>query len=249
MSMRLIAATVGALTLPGAAAAADFNPPQGCETFLTVQARECSVSNFYRCEGSAPVRLWEALFSGDGIQSIVAYDDKYQWLDARYAWDNSREELLPPAEDPIDIDALIEEGIDTFRFTMRRSAPDDSREITVVGADILTDTTSTIDGRVLEHVRTEMQILRANGTVEYHARGIQYLDRDERLFFLGPEEVYDEAGNATPFDGSPVDFITPGEPGFAQTLPLYECDQQKAGFSPAPVAPAIGGKETDHDQI
>ncbi|EAQ12668.1 hypothetical protein RB2654_15320 [Rhodobacterales bacterium HTCC2654] len=132
---------------------------------------------------------------------------------------------------------------------MHRTAPGEDREITIVGADMLSGETTVIDGMTLDIVQTQLQILTEDGSVEYQSRGVQYLNRELGLFFLGPEEVLDDTGEATPYDNSPVDFIHPGEPGFAQTLPLYECDQQKAGFTPAPAAPTPGLEETDHDQI
>ena len=248
--MRLRATTLAVtLLLPVPALAADFEPPKGCETFLTVQARQCSVLNLYRCDVANDGTFWEAMHSDMGLESVVTYAASYQWLDALYFWDNSREEYMPPAEDPIDLEALESDGVDTFRFTMRRTAPSEDREITAVGADILTGETIVIDGITLDIVQTELQILSADGTVEYHSRGFQYLDRDSGLFFLGPETVYDEAGEGIEYDGSPIDFIHPGEPGFAATRPLYECDQQKAGFTPAPAVPAPGQKEMNHDQI
>ncbi|MAM63262.1 hypothetical protein [Maritimibacter sp. UBA3975] len=245
-----IAVTLAAATLLAAPASANpFVPPAGCDVFLTVQSRQCSVSHLYRCESAPDGGFAEAIFDGDGMSAVVGYGPTYQWQDSVYMWDNSREVLVPPAEDPIEIDTLADEGIDTFRFTMHRTAPGEDREITIVGADTLTGETTTIDGLPLEIVQTQLQILTEDGTVEYSSRGVQYLSREKRLFFLGPEEVYDDAGEATPYDNSPVDFIEPGEPGFASSLPLYECDQQKAGLTPAPVSPGAGEKETDHDQI
>lgn len=52
--MKPLILTLGLLAaLP--AEAGSFTPPEGCETFLTVQARGCRVSNHYRCEADAPV--------------------------------------------------------------------------------------------------------------------------------------------------------------------------------------------------
>lgn len=210
--------------------AADFEAPEGCETFLTVQSKSCTVSNLYRCDGDEKGAFSEAVFGGNGLNSLVSYDAHYQWLDARYMWDQSREVFSPPAEDAIDIQTLIRDGVDTFRFTLHRTAPGEDREVTVVGADVLTEETRTIDGVELAVVNTDLQILAEDGTVEYHARGIQYLNIQTGHFFLGQEEVIDADGTATPYDNSPVDFIHEGEAGFAQTVPLYECDEFEASL-------------------
>lgn len=212
--------------------AADFRAPEGCETFLTVQSKQCAVTNLYRCDVAPDGTFWEALFSADGMESVVSYDRDYQWIEANYFWDNSREAFSPPAEDRISFDALTSDGVDTFRFVMRRTAPGESRNITVVGADILTDKMVEIDGTALRLVQTQIQILAADGSVEYDARGVQYVDMERRLFFAGTEEVLETTGDVSVYDGSPVDFIHPGEPGFGATVPLYECVEQEASLPP-----------------
>lgn len=240
-------AAVAALGAPVAATAASFSAPQGCETFLTVQSKQCAVANLYRCAAEPEGSFWEVLHSSEGLESVVSYDPDYQWLTAYYAWDGASETFVAPAEDAISKSTLMAEGIDTFRFTMARTAPGEDREITVVGADQLVGRETVIDDVTLEAVSTELRILSDSGEVEYHARGFQYLSREFGLFFLGTEEVIGADGTATVYDSSPVEFIMPGEPGFGSTLPFYECDQQKAGFPP--VAPGPGQKETIHDQI
>ncbi len=234
-----------AITLP--AGAAGFTPPKGCETFLTVQSRECSVSLLWRCDGVDDGPIWEANFSEGGLQSVVSYAANYQWLDAVYMWDSSREELVPPATDPIDLDTLIGTGIDTYDFIMRRSEPQGTRDVRMVGADQLTGRSVTIDGYDLEAVATELQILTEDGRVEYQSRGIQYLSHDLRLFFLGRETVTGTDGVAAEYDGTPVDIIRPGEPGFGTTVPLYDCNPQDAGF--IPTAPMLRQEETSDDRI
>lgn len=228
MPMRAIVTLAAAFALSLPASAAPFEPPKGCEVFLTVQSRQCSVSVFYRCKSAKDGGFAEAAFDADGLSSVVSYGPDYQWRDSHYAWDNSREVLVTPVEDPIDLEVLIREGVDTFRFDMHRTAAGEDRLITIVGADVLSGDTREIDGRTLDVVQGQLQILGEDGTAEYQSRATQYLDREMRLFFLGPEEVRIGGGAPTPYDGSPVDFIHPGEPGFGQTLPLYECDQQKA---------------------
>lgn len=234
-----------ATTLP--VGAAGFTPPKGCETFLTVQSRECSVSLLWRCDGGDSGPIWEANFSDAGLQSVVSYAADYQWLDAIYMWDSSREEFVPPAADPIDLDTLIDTGIDTYDFIMRRSEPQGMRDVRMVGADQLTGRSVTIDGYHLEAVATELQILTEDGRVEYQSRGIQYLSHDLRLFFLGRETVTGTDGVAADYDGTPVDIIQPGEPGFGTSVPLYDCNPQDAGF--IPTAPTHGLEETIDDRI
>ncbi len=219
--------------------------------FATVQNQACSVEVLWRCKTAKPGDFWEATFSLDGLESIVSYDGDYQWLDAAYYWDSSSERFHPPAIDPISRDDLLSTGIDTFEFTMQRATPDRDYEIRVIGADMLTGTTMVIDGFALDEVRTRLEILDEEGTVEYASKGIQYYSRDLGLFFLGAETVFGPDGTADVYDDGPADIILPGEPGFGDTEPLYGCNMQDAAFTPpAPeTSPGQAKKETNDDQF
>jgi len=247
-----IAATLTAIafSLPIASpaqAGGEFTPPKGCEAFLTVQNRACSVTLLWRCDVAPGGDIWEATFSPDGLDSVVSYDRDYQWLDAAYSWDSSREEFSPPANDPISLGDLLATGLDTYDFTMRRATPDRLYDIRVTGADMLTGDTVTIDGFVLDEVQTRLEIVDDTGFTEYASKGTQYLSRELGLFFLGPEEVSGPDGGTSLYNDGPIDIILPGEPGFGATTPLYDCNLLDAALTPA--APLPAQKETSHDQL
>ena len=208
--------------------AREFTPPSGCQSFATIQSRACSVSVVWRCDLAPDGDFWEANFSSDGLESVVSYDGDYQWLDAAYNWDQSREELAPPAADRISVAELLETGVDTFDFTMRRVTPDRRYDIRVTGADMLTGETAMIDGYELDEVKTRLEIIDDEGVVEYASEGIQYYSRDLGLFFLGAEKVFEPNGQTSAYDDGPADIILPGEPGFEATRPLYGCNLQDA---------------------
>ena len=44
-----------------------FTPPEGCTGFLTVQARNCSVSNYYKCAADPAGHQWRADFEVEGV--------------------------------------------------------------------------------------------------------------------------------------------------------------------------------------
>ncbi len=236
-----------ALVLAGPARAAGFTPPAGCASFVTIQNRACSVSVLWRCDSAPEGAFWEASFSAEGLESVVSYDSEYQWLDAAYSWDSSREKFTPPAIDRISRDALLETGIDTFDFTMRRITPDRRYDIRVVGADMLTGATEIIDGYELDEVKTRLEIIDDEGVTEYASQGTQYYSRDLGLFFLGSELVFGPDGETSSYDDRPADIILPGEPGFGATAPLYGCNLQDAAFTPA--VPVLAQKETNDDQL
>jgi len=233
------------LALP--AFGAGFTPPRGCETFLTVQHKSCMVSVQWRCDETPGNQSWSAMFSSEGLESVTSYSGDYQWLDAIYMWDSSREAFVPPAADPISVSTLLADGVDTFDFTMRRTQPDRSYDIRVVGADVLTGETARIDGYDVDLVSTRVEITAEDGTVEYKAEGTQYLSRAFRQFFLGTERVFSDDGSFEDYDDTPVDVIETGEPGFGMTEPLYNCNSQDARMTP--VAPKAAHKETTDDQV
>lgn len=245
------ALAVALSTFSGPSAASDFTPPQGCEAFLTVQSRGCSVSVMWRCDLAPDGDFSEASYGPDGLETLVSYTASYQWIDTVYTWDQSREEFLPPAADPIDVAGLIKTGIDTYEFSMRRSEPDRTYEIRVTGADELTGATSEIDGYTLDHVHTRLEIADDEGNVEYSSDGIQYFSRALGQFFLGTETVQFEDGERGEFDTTPVDIIEPGEPGFGSTVPLYDCTATDAALrAPHLAAPEyLSAKETDDDEV
>lgn len=247
MRRHAIPAALAALTFALPASAARFQPPEGCTSFLTVQHRSCTVTVQWRCGPAPEPDFWSATFSQYGLESVVSYTADYQWLDAIYMWDSSREEFTPPADDPVSLDRLIAEGVDTYDFTMHRMQPDRSYQIRVVGADELTGETAELDGYPVELVRTRVQITAEDGTVEYKSEGTQYLSRNLRQFFLGVERVFDTDGTASEYDDTPVDIIEPGEPGFGLTQPIYDCSEQEARMTPA--APMAQQKETTDDEV
>ena len=64
------------------------------------------------------------------------------------------------------------------------------------------------------------------------SRGNEYVNEEWRLFFSGPSEWDAGDGTFVPVDGSPMEFIFPGEPGFLKTQPIYDCDAVMSEAAP-----------------
>jgi hypothetical protein len=226
----LYAATVlTGLTFGGFAApaqAGSFVPPQGCTAFLTVQSRACRVSTYYTCTQDAPGDQWRADFDQEGMFFLSRVDREGQWVESIDLNPLVRQSLDANPEDPASFSELLA-GVDTFAFNLSRDNGENSK---VRGFDRLTGQSVVIDGITLSETQFEYSETDSTGTSLRRARGTEYIHPDWRLFFAGPTE-WDGGDGYVPMDGSPVQFMSPGEPGFAATQPVFECDAILSNYS------------------
>lgn len=217
---RIMAAAGLMLALAQPAASAGFTPPEGCTGFMTVQSRGCRVSNHYRCEKDAPGDQWRADFDQQGIFFLSRIDAEAQWVESYEMFPTVAQTLDPNPSDPASFSDLLA-GVDTYAFGLSK---DNGERSEVTGFDRLTGKTVVIDGIPLEETSFEFTETSLGGTLLRKAQGNEYIHRDWRLFFAGPTEWDNGDGTAIPVNGSPVEFIFPGEPGFAATQPIFDCD-------------------------
>jgi hypothetical protein len=212
------------LMLPVAGNAGSFTPPDGCTGWLTVQSRACRVSNYYKCTQDAPGDQWRTDFDQEGLFFASRTDSEGQWVESIDMNPMTRQ-TLTDAEDPASFSELLG-GVDTFAFSLGR---DDGGASTVRGFDRLTGRSVVIDGISLQETQFEFAETKADGST-VKSRGNEYISADWRLFFAGPSE-WDDGSGAVPMDGSPLQFIFPGEPGFFSSQPLFECDAILSSYS------------------
>ena len=221
---------LAALMATPPAHAGSFKAPEGCETFMTVQARGCRVSNHYRCTADQPGDQWRADFDQEGIFFLSRINRETEWVES-YSFDPKTLQTLE--ESPADrahFSGLLSGGRDDFDFWLSR---DDGTRSHVTGYDALTGKTITIDGVALQQTEYSYTETDPEGNVTGQARGNEYIHPGWRMFFAGPSEHWD-GQDWVPMDGSPMQFIQPGEPGFAATQPIFECG---ALMSQAPLSP------------
>lgn len=225
------AAFAGGFAMTHAAEARTWTAPEGCEIFLTVQSKLCRVSNHYRCGADASGDQWRADFDQEGMffQSRINFET--EWVESYD--DMGRQSLEPNPEDPASFSELLATGTDTFAFGLSHEAGDQSL---VRGFDRLTGKTVTIDGVTLEETEFDYTETDPAGNVLRRGRGFEYISRQWRMFFSGVGEADLGDGQWRPLDGSPVDFIFPGEKGFASTQPMFDCDALTAE-GPEVIAP------------
>jgi hypothetical protein len=139
--------------------------------------------------------------------------------------------LDPNPEDPASFSALLG-GVDTFAFNLSK---DDGRQSRVRGFDRLTGKTVVIDGITLQETAFEFEETDAEGNLLRRSKGNEYIHPEWRNFFAGPSLWDGGDGTYLPIDGSPVQFVFPGEKGFEATEPLYECDAVLSALPPGVV--------------
>jgi len=220
---------LAALTPLPALAATPWAAPEGCEVFMTVQSKQCRVSNHYRCAADAPGDQWRADFDQEGIFFQSRINSEAEWVES-YEFDPPvKQILLPGAMDPGSFSDLINTGRDDFIFGL---STDNGETTDVRGYDSLTGKSVVIDGITLRETEYSFEETDQSGAVLRQSRGNEYINPDWRLFFSGPSEWWDGT-DWLPSDGRPVAFIFPGEPGFAATDPLFDCDPVLS-LSPTP---------------
>jgi hypothetical protein len=207
--------------LPAPALAGSWAAPEGCEVFMTVQAKGCRVSNHYRCLADPHGHQWRADFDQEGVYFLSHIDGEGQWIESFDLNPTVRQTLDPNPADPASFSELLAGGIDTFAFGLSR---EDGSASQVSGFDRLTGKTAVIDGITLSQTEFDYTEVDPMGNVLRRSRGNEYVQPEWRLFFSGPSEWDPGDGTFLPIDGSPVEFIFPGEPGFLKTQPIYDCD-------------------------
>ncbi len=212
---------MAALLLAAPAHAGTYTPPEGCTMFMTVQSRACRVSNYYTCAADTPGDQWRADFDQEGIYFQSRINSESEWIESYDLPTGVVQRLAPGAADPASFSELLSSGTDTFDFGLIRDNGEDTK---VTGFDRLTGKTWVIDGVTLSETEFEFTETDLAGTVLRQSNGNEYINPEQRLFFSGPSNWNGGDGEFVPMDGSPMQFINPGEPGFGATQPIFDCD-------------------------
>jgi hypothetical protein len=218
----LILTTLTLLAAP--ALAGTWTVPEGCEAFMTVQSKACRVSHYYKCAADAPGDQWRVDMDQEGPFFYSRIDREAQWLES---YDPEMQVLDPSPADPASFSELLSTGIDTWDFTISKADGTGNR---AAGYDRLTGKMVVIDGITLSQTEVDFTEYDLAGSVTRRSRGNEYLHPEWRMFFAGPGKTDLGDGQWRPIDGSPVEFIFPGEEGFLESQPKYDCDALTASL-------------------
>ncbi|WP_405403265.1 hypothetical protein [Paracoccus sp. Ld10] len=212
----------GGMLAAGQAGAANFTPPAGCTLNVTVQNRNCTVSQYYTCSADPDGYQHSAHFGREGLYHLSTIDAETRWIESQSMGSGLIDRLVEEAEDHASFSELLSTGRDDFDFW---TETDDGQRLHHQGADTLTGETVTIDGQTLERTQFRLTTRDAGGEVLITREGNQHVSRDFKRFYGGVETSSDWTGAETQTDDSPVLFTFPGEAGFGSTTPQFDCDQ------------------------
>ncbi len=215
-------AVAAALLIALPAGAGLFKPPQDCQLEMTSQNRGCSVTQYYRCDFDPEGFRRSAVFTREGLTYLSVIDDETRWIESSDPETGLRDVLIDEAADHASFSTLLDEGRDDFDFWTLSS---DGARLRHVGHDRLTGEIVSIDGVELEETEFELTTLDEAGEPLIRRTGQQYISRPMRRFFGGVETQSDWTGTRRTTNDSPVLFAFPGEKGFGDTTPQFDCDQ------------------------
>lgn len=214
--------------------AGSFTPPEGCTAKLTVQSRGCYVANYYTCEADNVGDQWRADFDQEGMFYLSKIDSETQWVESFDMNPTVKQTLDPNPLDPANFSSLLSTGRDDFIFGLTK---DTGEKTNVRGFDKLTGKTVEIDGVTLLQTEFDYVETDESGTELRKARGYEYVSAEWRNFFSGQSEWWN-GSEWLPIDGSPMQFVLPGEKGFAATQPIFECDAVMSSLPNSPEVPS-----------
>ena len=216
----MIRAAMFISALAGPAAAQTFNLPQGCEGYVTIQKRECTVTHNFICATDPEGYQRRVDLTQAGMVYMSTIDAETQWVESYSPLSGETEVLGPVIEDPASFSDLLEVGADSWNF----STTSDQVGVTqFTGLDRLTGRTVVIDGVQLEETEYEMTARNISGQELWRSEGREFIHRDWRVFLSGTRQVT-TANDSYSRDSTPVEFSFPGEPGFLAAEPIYDCD-------------------------
>ena len=210
-----------------------FQPPTGCEAYLTVQMASCTVSHHFTCSADPEGLQRRVDMDEEGVTYFGAIDAQTQWVESHHVLSQHSEFLAPNPRDPASFDDLLAKGQDAWDFTTNSPELGPTR---YVGQDRLTGETAEIDGVTLDRTEYAITAYDAQGNEIWRSTGNEYISRDWRMYLSGTSSVVvgEEVAES---DDTPVEFIFPGEPGFLSVSPKHGCGQVMSSFD-APLSPA-----------
>ena len=218
---------------------ATFSLPAGCDAYLTVQTKSCSVEHHFTCSGDPDGHQRRVALDERGLTYLGTIDREAQWMGSFHPFTGHSERLEDDPVDPASLSELITTGRDSYDF---RTLSDEIGPTRYVGEDTLTGRQIVIDDVTLDETTYDITAYDGDGTEMWSSRGNEFISRNWRMFLSGtgtitvPDDKFDK-------DDTPVEFIFPGEPGFLSANPKHGCGAMMSS------APATTQEESFNDAL
>lgn len=215
----MIRATLLSLLAGPVAAQGTFALPAGCEAYVTVQSRSCTVSHHFTCAGDPEGHQRRVDLTEEGLVYAGTIDAETQWIESFHVVSGHTERLAPAPADPASMTELMATGTDSYDF---RTLSPEVGTTRYAGQDRLTGEVVQIDRVPLHRTAYRITATAADGSILWSGEGNEYISADWRMFLSGtgtmttPDESWE-------VDDTPVEFIFPGEPGFLSSAPKHGC--------------------------
>lgn len=207
------------------AAQAGFSLPQGCEAYVTIQKRSCTISHLFRCDGDPEGHQRRVDLDQEGLTYMGLIDSETQWIESYYPFTGETSTLAPGAADPASFTELLATGRDGMDF---QTMSDTFGLTSYVGEDRLTGETVVIDGVTLQRTAFNITVRDSGGQELWSIAGNEYIHPEWRTFISGTR-TFTTPDAVTEEDGTPVEFAFPGEAGFLSSTPRFDCDVIMSG--------------------
>jgi hypothetical protein len=202
-----------------AAAQSTFEPPAGCDAFLTVQSTSCQVEHHFVCKDDPKGHQRRVALDEEGLTYAGEIDNETQWIESFHILSGHAERLESNPAEPASLTDLIAQGVDDYDF---QTQSDEIGTTRYVGQDTLTGRQIVIDGITLDETSYEVTAYSADGDEIWRSQGNEFINRNWRMFLSGTATTTIN-GETFENDNRPVEFIFPGEPGFLSANPKHGC--------------------------
>lgn len=202
----------------GPAMADRLTLPAGCGGIATIQAKDCTVTHYYRCEGDPENWTRRVDMDEDGISFSTQTDDEARWIESINPADGVVD-TLGTEYDAASLSGLLETGRDDWDFIVESS---DGVRQRFIGFDRLTGDDVTIDGVTLMGTAFGMRVENTQGDTLWTSEGREFVVPEWNVF-VGGERLIEGGGESFTVDGGPERIYLPGDRGFLGRRPVYGC--------------------------
>jgi hypothetical protein len=225
------------LATPAVAQVAVYPRDESCVPYLTVQARACQVSTYFRCEiaGRDVVRIETT--DGEGFELSALYSRTYDVIAAADIDEFVVMNAVPETQVPASLPAALAGETQAYKQDLMMQLYGIMKRVSDQGTIRRLPQTARIDGVdfTLLEVNSITQMPEPMGPMK--GRLVLYIST-EFGFPIEGENWVEMAGSVVETHSVPVDLVLPNEPGFATRQPIHDCSALSGLFGLNSEAPA-----------